>query len=1406
MKKILSLMALLMVMATTAWADDVKVTWAMGDNTAGVADPTTAASDIKYTVGTGLTQNTATATCDDVVFTKFDQNTGNDKGNNGDGWHDGNVDLGKYVDFTFTPVGGDFTPTKVSFDVIKIGTGDPNIYVDVIDGTEKTIAVASNVTIRKSSDSSPSISQSFEVSGATSSDGAVTLRIIFGKLASGKAVGLANVVIEGTLVSASAPVLGATKEVTLKSFPLKPTATATIALTGKNLTDGTYNAPTPASEGLTIEPASFTVSGGALSQEFTLTYAPTADANTSEELTFTIGDMSATTTVALEARIAPYKQTIVSEAASWDWETLTETVELTDESVPSKNDDFVFRELEDQINFGTFDAQSIVISKTQYPSRNKKFQNGTIKFKTNRPGKITVDFSDTGSSGDNPVKRYLRVNDEDTEYYTQRDGSSDRKVSGEIAVPAGEVSITGWDPTAEVKDNDGNVIGTGNNVPICVYKVTFEPTGDVVPEEPVTATFNFADPNFRENIGEGLTDAKGNIYNEAFTADGVTMQVTAGSAATKLYVDNKVGQNLVTYKDYATMTFRAPEGKAITKIEFELAKGNFNFEASSGAIEETTWTGNADGVRFFATGTTNIAKAIVTLSEAEAKDKLADIEYVEVESIARFNALQAGTYAKLTLTDAEVIAKSADGFSTAWIQDATGGAWIQYCSLIDQIAESTKLNGTVYAVKRDASGNPQIKDAEDTPKSELTAEAIDQLTVIEGETIAAVNTAENLNRVVKFSGATLEETSTTAGTLTLGEETIAVNNGAETANQQLHKIAEWAKDTKLENIEMVAILVAKSATENQLLPISIELKGETEAGEELNVERYTGLGYNTTEATVDFAAAKEFLGVEEVTTDMLAIINPDGTEITAYAGYDGWFNGEGAAEYWGDNARINVKFFQAIPNGTYSICDMNGADEIGKTYTVKWALKANGKTYTYSINVTFVETPEVGELTQADLRVNTSVEYTTDEGSYVTKWASLTDEDVQAILAELGLGSLDEATVYGYNPTTGELINNYVGFDGWRDANGDFHNWTGNAEAPFCIKYNDGQNYECYNIGGLEPQTFKGYWAIANDEKYVLVEIDFIYAEPAPIELTLTNVEVEANVTYNITWADYTEQTITLTDEEVKSILDAIELTSFEDEACEAYVYDPATQSFSRDSEGSWRDANGLAHAWTGTEEAPACVQFRYENTLYCYNLYGIEPQTITTYWAIANTTTGKAALIKVNFVYEGTYPTYTVAGVFGEKDVDDEDEIFGKAWDLNLEANNMTKADRTTWTLTIENVELTAGTIWYKVFADHSNDTSWGFNYSDDNIYGNADYVVNMPEGYDKAVFDITFTFSPVAALSNGFNVTCDVVFDELITGISSIATEKQNGEAIYNLQGVRLEKLQKGLNIVGGKKVVIK
>ena len=264
-------------------------------------------------------------------------------------------------------------------------------------------------------------------------------------------------------------------------------------------------------------------------------------------------------------------------------------------------------------------------------------------------------------------------------------------------------------------------------------------------------------------------------------------------------------------------------------------------------------------------------------------------------------------------------------------------------------------------------------------------------------------------------------------------------------------------------------------------------------------ERATGLGYTPTEAEVDFTEAKSWLGVDAITTDMLYFENPDGTLIDyatyAKANYDGWCNGEGAAENWGNTTMVCVKFFEAIPDGKFTFYDMNGADEDGKTYTVRWRLVNREKVVRYTINVTFKK-PAATELEVVDKGIVASVTYDIADADYAEQKVTLTDEQVAAICAELGISDLSEATAYGYNPTAQELVKNYAGFDGWRDANGDFHNWNADGtQAPACVKYTDGKEYLCYNRSGMEPQTIKTFWAIANDKKAVLVEIDFIYLD-----------------------------------------------------------------------------------------------------------------------------------------------------------------------------------------------------------------------------------------------------------------------------------------------------------------------
>lgn len=337
--------------------------------------------------------------------------------------------------------------------------------------------------------------------------------------------------------------------------------------------------------------------------------------------------------------------------------------------------------------------------------------------------------------------------------------------------------------------------------------------------QPTEVSFDFTNESLHA-LGAKITDPVGYIYNETYVVDNVELQFVSGSAPTRFYTDANRGACMTMYKEYATMTFRAPEGYAIQQITFTAAgNSSIDFDATSGAIEGMIWTGDAEGVRFLNKATPYLANAIVTLAaKSEATIALAPIDYVECDNIAAFNALEAGTYAKVMLNNAELTGISADGYSTMWIQDASAGCWIQYVSLIQKYLEpNNQVNGFFYVVKRTASGNPQMKEAEDTPKSEFTQTPIGEPTMIEG-TLAEVNVAANLNKVVKIKGASFKATGANKGVLTQGDASIDVANGTETANQQLHKV-EFAADAEMNNVTIVAILTAASASKNQLLPI-----------------------------------------------------------------------------------------------------------------------------------------------------------------------------------------------------------------------------------------------------------------------------------------------------------------------------------------------------------------------------------------------------------------------------------------------------------------------------------------------------------------------------------------------------------------------------------------------------------
>lgn len=267
----------------------------------------------------------------------------------------------------------------------------------------------------------------------------------------------------------------------------------------------------------------------------------------------------------------------------------------------------------------------------------------------------------------------------------------------------------------------------------------------------------------------------------------------------------------------------------------------------------------------------------------------------------------------------------------------------------------------------------------------------------------------------------------------------------------------------------------------------------------IDVERQPGLGYIATTFVPDFTEALEFLGIEDITEATTWVINADDTEVEATFGDgtpDGWFDGQGTLVGWGtESTKICVKF--NIADADYMVCDMNSADVVGTTYTVKYALKANGKAVIFTINVTFVEAPAPELEVLKTIEVG-SVEYASSDASYIEKSLTLSDEQVADILSTLGLESLEAATVYGWNPTTETAIENYAGYDGWRDINGDFHSWAGTEDVPACVKFGavidgvDAKTFLTYNIQGSFSGDIKTYWAVANaDNQAVLLEIIF---------------------------------------------------------------------------------------------------------------------------------------------------------------------------------------------------------------------------------------------------------------------------------------------------------------------------
>ena len=256
----------------------------------------------------------------------------------------------------------------------------------------------------------------------------------------------------------------------------------------------------------------------------------------------------------------------------------------------------------------------------------------------------------------------------------------------------------------------------------------------------------------------------------------------------------------------------------------------------------------------------------------------------------------------------------------------------------------------------------------------------------------------------------------------------------------------------------------------------------------IEVERPTGMGYAVTTFDPVFTEALAYLEIEKETDAVLVGINADGSEEAAPGpgGIDGWCDSDGNFVGWGQDAtKICVKFFPSVPQ--YEICDMNGADVVGATYTVKYGLKANDKMAVFAINVTFVE-PEVKNF---DIVKTITVNHDEEEK---TAYSGTTETFDPAEVAEaLGLTSIADADQYIVNVTTGDFVLNTT--DGWRDANGDAAGWG--TAGGVCVKIKDPASgiidyIGCFDDTHVAGEVYTAKWGFVNPDTDKAVVIDVV--------------------------------------------------------------------------------------------------------------------------------------------------------------------------------------------------------------------------------------------------------------------------------------------------------------------------
>lgn len=580
-------------------------------------------------------------------------------------------------------------------------------------------------------------------------------------------------------------------------------------------------------------------------------------------------------------------------------------------------------------------------------------------------------------------------------------------------------------------------------------------------------------------------------------------------------------------------------------------------------------------------------------------------------------------------------------------------------------------------------------------------------------------------------------------------------------------------------------------------------------------EGTVGESYEGKVLNVDNAAILAKVGASSISDIKLYAIKTDGTRTDDYRqggiGADGWRKADGTFTNW------NVEsVFYVQPDheaGTYVVGAFPGAITTDATFTAQFVYVNVSTSAEATVDIVLnytVAAPSIFTVVKTiDLPIYITPGVAYEPGNELTF-------DVNEAMTALGAVSVGNLSAKLYQPD-GTFVD--CTSDGWRNAEGYMASW-GSGASMVCCKIDLGASkfYDIMAIDGTyaEGSTYTAMWALTSNGNAVVYNINITFGtDPASIDpntfpvvktIQINHIE-EANKAYDTEGAAPTFS--------VAEVCQALGIASLAD--AEAYIVNVTDGKLVKNSTDGWRDANGDMAGWGAYKgfclklNNPASGAFDYSGAI---DENWNDGDTYVAKWAlVANS---KVVVLQVNISF-GKYVKMAVnasakyATFCAPFDVTVPAGVTASTATLNGTMIELAGVGATIPANTPVILYAEAGLAETSILgAKQAGTPEAGVLvgvYTDTQAEVGT-YVLQNQGG--KVGFYQVEGVQPTVKANNAYLVAPQsdarvfLLGDE--TAISALQALTSGKAEIFDINGRRLNSLQKGINIVGGKKIIVK